>query len=472
MHLPTASHRTVLLLALVALGERGLSYSRGNLNLMGLAAFALVLAGLTLLVLGRANWQGSSETRGGFHIWPAALPWVYVYILATSGGRHLLIFAPDVVRGLLSHITLAAAVLALPVALLAWEPCRRRLQPGMPTILVLLPLLPVVVLFLIVPLASPRASIDVYHFQDQAAQALLQGVNPYTITFVDHFGATQFYPGGIPDSYPYPPLSFLSALLGHALGDIRWPLIACHFGASALLYAAARTRKLPAYEAVILASLFLYLPWAPFVSEQAWTDPTVTLALGGMSFFLARRQPRAALWAAGLALALKQTMVLLLPLLWGLWRRVDRAGLVAVFSIAAVSYGAFLLWDPISLWDDVVAFHMATPFRDNALTLSAFYVWLGGSGPLPSWLSLFGIVGGCAAGLHALRPHEASSPSPHDAVRVSVLFTGLAFTYLLTLLLSKHAFMNYYYVLQYALVAALVWSRIADVDAAAETEPA
>ena len=95
-----------------------------------------------------------------------------------------------------------------------------------------------------------------------------------------------------------------------------------------------------------MAALFFYMPHAPFVNEQAWTDPSVALSLGLMSFLLARRQPRAALWAAGFGLALKQTMVVLVPLLWGLWRRVAELAVGAAQAVAAVVVAHQLLAQP------------------------------------------------------------------------------------------------------------------------------
>jgi len=163
------------------------------------------------------------------------------------------------------------------------------------------------------------------------------------------------------------------------------------------------------------------------------------------------------------SLALKQTMVILLPVLWGLWRRLDRALLTAVFAISALSYGVFLLWDAGALWKDVL-FHMGTPFRKDALTLSAFLVHFLGVSPLPSWLSLVGLVGGSIAALFALRPAEGGV-SPCDSDRLWRFFVGLAFALLLTLVLSKHAFMNYYYMVHFVMIQALVWSRVTDREA-------
>lgn len=459
-----ASHRTIALLTLVMIASRGLRYSRGNLNDVGVFCFGFVLFALLPVLFFGSRWSSSSDTEGGFRTWQVALPCAFLYVFDANAGRYLLVFSPDDWRPTLSWITSIAMALAVPALALAWQPLRQRLSAGWQVALVSVPLIPAALVFVLVPWASPDPIIDVFLFETQAAHSLLFGVNPYAITFVNVYGGPDLYPSGVPDSYPYPPLSLLFATIGHVLGDVRWALIACHGAASVLLFASARQRRLPTTEAVALAALFFWLPHGPFVSEQAWTDPSVTLGLGLVSLFLARRLPVAALWAAGFTLALKQTMVVLLPALWGLWRRLDRAHLLAVFAISAVTYGLFFLWDAAALWQDVVLFHLHTPFRPLAMTLSAYLVHFYQFEPLPPWMSLVGLVFGSTAIVRALRP-DGEGHDPCDSRRVWRFFAGLAFALLLTLVLSKHAFMNYYYLVHFCLLAALIWSRIADQEA-------
>ncbi|MDA0338175.1 MAG: hypothetical protein O2782_23645 [bacterium] len=455
------SHRSILLLLLVATATRGLSYSRANVNEVGLACFSLILVGLLVALFVRGPWQGSSDTVGGISPWKVALPCAYFYVFAANAGRYLFADLEADWQVPLQWLSAAAAVLALPVLLLTMQRFRDLLGRRGQIIILVMPLLPVLTFYLLTPIASPTPGIDVYYFQLQAAQALLTGWNPYEFTFVNIYGSgTELYPTGEAVSYPYPPMSFAFALVGHLLGDVRWSLIACHLAAAGLLFATARQRALPITDAIVFGGLFLYLPYGPFVSEQAWTDPTVTFSLGLMSLFLARRQPTAALWAAGLAIACKQTMILLVPLLWALWRRIRGAHLLPLFAIAAVTYGAFLLWNAGALWDDVVTFHLLTPFRARALTYSAYVNYLTDSPP-PAWLGLVALVTGVTTAVVGLRSGGAAA-TPCDGARVWRFYAGLCFAYLVTALCSKHAFMNYYYVVYFTLVAALVWSRITD----------
>jgi uncharacterized membrane protein YgaE (UPF0421/DUF939 family) len=76
-------------------------------------------------------------------------------------------------------------------------------------------------------------------------------------------------------------------------------------------------------------------------------------------------------------------------------------------------------------------------------------------------MSLVGLSVGVISTVVSLRPGQGEV-SPCDSRRVWRFFLGMGFAMLLTLVLSKHAFMNYYYMVQFCLIAALVWSRVAD----------
>lgn len=212
MNSPAASHRTLLLLALVVSASRGLSFSRGNLSDIGVICFVAVLIGLAVLLLYRAPWDRSSDSKGGFPTWQVALPCAFVYMFAIGAGRHLLVFAPGHWCSILSTITWIALVAALPSLLLASARMRSRLSSGAQLALLLLPLVPAVLLFALVPAASPRPAIDVFVFETQAARSLLFGLNPYDMTYANLYDSAEFYPSGDPDSYPYPPLSWSSPI--------------------------------------------------------------------------------------------------------------------------------------------------------------------------------------------------------------------------------------------------------------------
>jgi hypothetical protein len=250
------------------------------------------------------------------------------------------------------------------------------------------------------------------------------------------------------------------AALGYMDGDIRRALIACHIGAALLLFLTARKRGLALIESTLFALLFFYLPFGPFVAEQAWTEPSLALGFGLLSWFLAGSRQMAALWAAGLVIALKQTMIFVPPLIWGLWRSLNARQLAAMLGIAVVSYAPFVLWDAGAFFNDIVRFHSLTPFRSDGLTLSAYFVSQGGR-PLPGWVSLAGLAG-CASLMSISLWRLPSAGGDFTAKRVYLFFLGISCTFLITLLFSKHAFLNYFYLLQYFIVLSLVWARIAD----------
>ena len=100
--------------------------------------------------------------------------------------------------------------------------------------------------------AAPMPRVDVQVFQRDAAAALLDGRNPYAMTFPDvyHGRLPALYgPGLAADGrlnfgYPYPPLSLLLALPGHLLGDFRYAhLLALTAAGGLIAYARQAGRK-------------------------------------------------------------------------------------------------------------------------------------------------------------------------------------------------------------------------------------
>ena len=87
MSQPSASHRSILLLLLVMGATRGLTFSRGSLNEVGLECFSLILIGLFFTMFVGGPWQGASETRGGMSIWLVLLPCAYFFVFGAFVGK-------------------------------------------------------------------------------------------------------------------------------------------------------------------------------------------------------------------------------------------------------------------------------------------------------------------------------------------------------------------------------------------------
>jgi hypothetical protein len=298
-------------------------------------------------------------------------------------------------------------------------------------------------------LASPEPRIDVWTILQEGAEALTRGENPYAVAFSD-----PYLPGQRTEAYVYLPLVlWVTAPFRWLLGEVRVAQLVCEALSFWLLWRLARPadprNRVAARQAELFALLFLYHPRALFVLEQSWTEPIAVTLLLGLLGCLKKRRALAASILAGLFFATKQYLALLAPLFWlggralGLaWPRI-LGGLMLAVAVAAAVTLPLALWEPRAFLDDVLWYHLSTPLRDDALTLTTAFYKL--SGQEPSGLVSAGLaMGALALGLAAHRRH----PSPAG------LASAAGLVLLWALLFQKHAFCNYYYLVGATLLAA------------------
>lgn len=299
--------------------------------------------------------------------------------------------------------------------------------------------------------SSPAPYIDVYIFQRDASEALLHGINPYTLTFPDIYGNSLFYGPGLSVNgrlqfgFPYPPLSLLLALPGHVLGhDYRYSQLAA-LVATAGLMAYARPGRL----GVLAAAVFLLTPRIFFVLEQGWTEPYAVVLLAVL-VFCACRYPRAVPYALGLFVAVKQYLVLAVPLTLLLlprpWRLVDAWRLWwKAAAVALVVSLPLVLWNLPAFVHSAVTLQFQQPFRREALSYLAWWARTGGEPPSPvlalAWAGL-------AIGLSLWRAPR--SPAGFAGAVALTFFGFFAF--------NKQAFCNYYFLVVGALCVAVAAS--------------
>ena len=288
----------------------------------------------------------------------------------------------------------------------------------------------------LVLIASPAPTIDVFAMLQGGAEALLRGDNPYTALYPNPYA-----PGALLDGYVYPPLTVLATTPARLFfGDARVTLLACEILSFALLWR-MEVGASPRGARSGWACLYLLRPRGTFVLEQSWTEPlSAALILG---FFLAVRARRV-LWAgllAGLVLASKQYLVALAPLLALGLHRAASARLRRTLGAAALGLAmAALVTLPLALaawddfWHDVIRFHLDSPLRADALNLTALWLRLTGAS-VPAAISL--AVGVAAVAVFAWLAWRARGAA-------WALAFGAAATLLFSLLLQKHAFCNYY----------------------------
>ena len=410
--------------------------------------------------LSLAAWAGSGR------IGPIAISW-----LAVTVGAVLIAFVFQLSSGLSpsssSALPAVLACLAAQFAALVWAPIDYpvdRLGPeGLRVMLFLIGIAAVVAgslcsarpglgawafpillglqatLGVLLLVGLPPPGIDVLMFQRQSCAALLQGVNPYTIRFLDPYppaASATFYGPGVSAGgvlqfgYPYMPLTLLMALPGHLLGDVRFASLTCMVSAAILI---GYARRGPEPKAA--AALVMFSPIAPLVIVLGWTE-SYLLVLVATVYFCSCRAPRWVPFAFGLLLVSKQYMLGLAPLGILLLPKPWTARAVRDFAMKAAATGVAVtaplaLWNPKAFWESAITLQARQPYRPDALS---FLVWFAPANPASwVWLPFAGLAVAIAACLWATRRRAASFP-------LAVALCLLAF-----FALNKQAFANYYY---------------------------
>ncbi len=210
-------------------------------------------------------------------------------------------------------------------------------------------------------IAGGRPLIDVWPILQGAAKGVVEGRNPYEMTF------TGVPPGQVDDCFNYLPGTFLVPLPGRLLaGDVRYAEAAVLLAGVAALVAYALHRR--SATAVALGGLAGVLPGSLYDVQQAWNETVVFGALAAAGVLVAVRKPWWAAAALVVALCTKQHVVLLLPL-WALWPAFGpRRALGAAAGAAAVTLPWFLA-DPGRFWHCVVDFFLDLPAREDSLSI-------------------------------------------------------------------------------------------------------
>jgi hypothetical protein len=272
---------------------------------------------------------------------------------------------------------------------------------------------------------------------------LLQGSNPFGTTHAliyDPHNAALFYgPGVVVNGrvnvgLQYPPLTLLWILPGYILGDIRCSYVFAVMVSAWLLFAIW-----PNTRGLLIASVLLLSPLTFGVEDRCWTEPMVLMALTATVYGALRNR-----WwlpiALGLFLATKQYNFLALPFVGFLipafewkayWRLTGRSIAVAVATVLP-----FACWNFRALWHDLVLFHLAQPFRQDAVSFAVLFPFMLKVGPVI-------LIAFMAWSLRT----AARSPAMFAA--------GYGVSLLLFVSTSKQAFGNYYFLVAQSLFLAV-----------------
>lgn len=299
--------------------------------------------------------------------------------------------------------------------------------------------------------AFPYPTIDVFLFQEKAADALINGINPYTIRYSDVYTpelSLHFYPPGwsvngiLQSGYPYMPLILFMSLLGTFLGDCRYSSLIAIIVSSCLI---AYTK--PGKFSKITALFFLFLPFFPLMLVNAWNESYVVLMLA-IAWFCHCRCKRLLPYAVGLLLVSKQYMIIVTPLvLLFLKRRWDFQNIKS-FAWRAIFAGSVItlplvLWDVEEFINSAVSFLLRHPFRFDSISFLALanpdnpVMW--------TWVPFVCSMAAIISILWCDRYRRVNFPF------------AAGFTLMLFFAFNKQAFGNYYYLVCGAFCLALLY---------------
>jgi hypothetical protein len=296
--------------------------------------------------------------------------------------------------------------------------------------------------------ADPSPRIDVWVILQQASDGLSHGANAYTSVWTGSPGER--------DAFTYLPWTLVLLAPGRWLfGDVRWGLVAWTLVGAGATLALGRWRPATAAGSAAAATsaaagsasaaLLLLTPGTSTPFEQAWTEPLLLALLAIWALLVGRGRAWWAVLPLALALASKQHMVLLLPLLavWPAfgWRRTAVSG-----GLAGVLVLPWFLAAPAAMWHDtvtlLVGFHPIL-FADTLYLASMHEL---GAEP-PFWATGLVVVVTIALATAAIGRRR---PGLDQVLRWSALVL------LVANLVNKQAFYN-----QYWLVAGLVLLSVA-----------
>jgi hypothetical protein len=386
-------------------------------------AIGLCAAGV---VLSRAGILPSRRGINALHVLlSGGLIWQFVMLLDSSPGMYLDESANFTLFKTL--VLIQAVMIAVGFVPIPW--CRRIWFPAV--------LLVQLALGGWMLQASPSPRIDVVVVHRAAIDALIEGNNPYRITFQNIYGPNSgFYNpelvagDRVMFGYPYPPASLALVIPGQLwAGDYRYAeLVALVLGAALIGYAQ------PTVTARLSASLLLTSPRGLFVLEQGWTEPVALLVFAGTVFCLLRR-PEVAPWVSGLLVVTKQYLVLagiaLIRVAATLGVR-RRRFLVGLAGAAAATTLPFVLWDPRAFLENVVLLQAREPFRMDSLS---YLSWAARAG----W-GMGSLAWSVAAASVALIVGLLRTPNTPAGLAAS-----LALSWIVMFAFGSKAFCNYYF---------------------------
>jgi hypothetical protein len=279
--------------------------------------------------------------------------------------------------------------------------------------------------------SSPHPDVDVFHVEQQGADVLAQGQNPFTRLSVQNTA-----PGHVGPNLPYvytPLQLFVTIPAKKIAGDVRYAmLLSVLIAGCAMRFLARRTLEdAPSFAEDAPALFYFLTPKLFFVIEQAWTEPiSVMFAALAVAAHVGKKPLLAAI-LFGLLFATKQTMIWVVPIAWfvvGLrpWQA------ATAFAIAGATALPFMIANFHAMKYALFDFQNLLPPRKDGLTLHTAVADIFGV-DLPGAIAFLFAAAACGISAWRLRG------------RLGEFAPATAFTLLVFFFFNKWAFANYYF---------------------------
>ncbi|OGE12189.1 hypothetical protein A3G14_01325 [Candidatus Curtissbacteria bacterium RIFCSPLOWO2_12_FULL_38_9] len=289
---------------------------------------------------------------------------------------------------------------------------------------------------------TPYPKIDVFDILQNASSAVVQGINPYTITF------NQIYENITPDYFTYMPFSFLMNIPARTLlGDVRFTSVVSLLITSFIIYKIGEKQNMKedSYQNTVL--LFMYHPLATLIVGEAWLDPILVALFSLFGYlFLTYKNKYWAYFTLALAFGVKQNMFLILPFLIKLKPFNFQKLILAYIPVIAVIL--FLLFlSPKDFIADTVKEPILRKTRFDALTFHSFIHNIYPSVQIPKGFFLLPIIF-----LPILLFKQGK--------KISSFYLTFAIWFLCSLILFREAFLNQYYFVSSLLILSLSFGSL------------
>ncbi len=229
--------------------------------------------------------------------------------------------------------------------------------------------------------SAPAPFIDVFWLLQGSTKGLLSGADMYRQQWgADRASYIAHNSHGLFDVYPYLPWTSVLLLPFRALlGDIRYGMvvalgvaavIARRLTGSAQLQPAAGAGLVRFVPALLPLLMALY-PKVTYGVGLAWTEPLLIALLAGMVLAAERGRMGFAVACLALALASKQHIVILLPLV-AMWPRFGWRRALTAAGAALLLISPWIIAGPRDFWHDAVHANLGLGYRSDALCLATF----------------------------------------------------------------------------------------------------